>query len=121
MASPNTSPAIDAAERVLLAHAEEIAAACTMAHPETIVGVVLGDGDDAVHVHHGARGILPAIAAYEGLSTLILDPQRCRTQTDIRAHIHRWADQRRGLLQGEEWRVIRPADGLDSDPDSPAG
>ncbi len=71
MPSPNSLAAIDAAERVLLAHADEIAAACVMAHPTVVVSVVPSPADDAVRIHHVARGILPAIAAHETLSTLI--------------------------------------------------
>ncbi len=75
MPSPNTSAAIDVAACVLLAHAEEIAAARAMAHPATVVGVVPIPEADPVRIHHTARGILPAIAAYESLSTLIVDPR----------------------------------------------
>jgi len=75
MPSPNSLAAIAAAERVLLAHADEIAAACAMAHPTVVVDVVPNPEDDAVRIHHVARGILPAIAAYEGLGSLIIDPR----------------------------------------------
>ncbi len=50
MSSPNTIAAINAAECVLLAHAEEIAAACAMAHPTAVVGVVPVPEEDAVHI-----------------------------------------------------------------------
>jgi len=121
MASPNTIAAIDAAERVLLTHAEEIVAACAMAHPTAVVGVVPVPEEDAVHVHHTARGILPAIAAYEALGTLIIDPRACRSLADVRARIRLWAEWRRGLLQGEAWRVLPGAPSGPEDPSTPAG
>ncbi len=116
MSSPNTSAAIDAAARVLLAHAAEIVAACAMAHPTVVVGVVSVPEEDAVHIHHTARGILPAIAAYEALGALIADPRQCRTRADIHARIHLWAEWRRGLLQGEAWRVLPGAPPGTEDP-----
>ncbi len=117
MTSPNTIAAIDAAARVLFAHAEEIVAACAMAHPTVVVGVVPVPEEDAVHIHHTARGILPAIAAYEALGTLITDPRQCRSLADVRTYIGMWAEWRRGLLQGDEWRVVP---GALSGPDNPA-
>ncbi len=121
MSSPNTIAAINAAEYVLLAHAEEIAAACAMAHPTAVVGVVPVPEEDAVHVHHTARGILPAIAAYEALGALIIDPRQCRSLADVRARIRLWAEWRRGLLQGEAWRVLPGAPSGPEDPSTPAG
>jgi len=121
MSSPNTIAAINAAECVLLAHAEEIAAACAMAHPAAVVGVVPVPEEDAVHIHHTARGILPAIAAYEALGALIIDPRQCRSLADVHARIRLWADGRRGLLQGEAWRVLPAAPPGTEDPSTPAG
>ncbi len=121
MPSPNSRAAIDAAERVLLAHADEIAAACAMAHPTVVVGVVPLPEEDAVHVHHTARGLLPARAVYEGLGALIIDPLAQRTPADVRTRIQHWAAWRRGLLQGDAWPVVpSPAPGPD-DPPTPAG
>jgi len=121
MPSPNSIAAIAAAERVLLAHADEIAAACAMAHPTVVVGVVPSPEDDAVRIHHVARGILPAIAAYEGLGALIIDPRTHRTLADVRTRIQVWATWRRGLLQGDAWPVVPRASPGPDDPPSPAG
>ncbi len=121
MPSPNTIAAINAAARVLLAHAEEIVVACAMAHPTVVVGVVPVPEEDAVHIHHTARGILPAIAAYEALGALIVDPRQCRSLADVRARIHLWTDWRRGLLQGEAWHVLPGAPPGTEDPPTPAG
>jgi len=121
MTSSNTIAAIDAAARVLLAHAAEIVAACAMAHPTVVVGVVPVPEEDAVHIHHTARGILPAIAAYEALGTLIVDPRQCRTLADVHARIQVWADWRRGLLQGDEWHVVPGGSPSPDDLPTPAG
>ncbi len=121
MTSPNSLAAIDAAARVLLAHVEEIVAACAMAHPTVVVGVVPVPEEDAGHIHHTARGILPAIAADEGLGALIVDPRQCRGLADVRARIRLWAEWRRGLLQGEAWRVLPGAAPGTEDPSTPAG
>jgi len=121
MASPNSLAAIDAAERVLLAHAEEIVATCAMAHPAAAVGIVPVPEDDAVHIHHTARGLLPAIAAYEGLGALIIDPLAQRTLADVRTRIQVWATWRRGLLQGEAWQVVPSAAPGPDDPPPPTG
>ncbi len=121
MASPTSLAAIAAAERVLLAHADEIAAACAMAHPTVVVGVVPNPEDDAVRVHHVTRGILPAIAAYEGLGTLIIDPRAHRTLADVRTRIQVWATWRRGILQDDAWPVVPSASSGPDDPPSPAG
>jgi hypothetical protein len=121
MASPNTIAAIDAAARVLLAHAAEIVAACAMAHPTVVVGVVPVPEEDAVHIHHAARGILPSIAAYEALGTLVIDPRQCRSLADVHARIHLWTEWRRGLLQGDEWRVVPATLPDPDDPPAPAG
>ncbi len=121
MASPNSRAAIAAAARVLLAHAEEIVAACAMAHPAAVVGVVPRPEDDVVRIHHVARGILPAIAAYEGLGALIIDPLAQRTRADARTRIHHWAAWRRGLLPGDAWSVVPSASPGPDDPPSSAG
>jgi len=121
MTSPNTSAAIDDAARVLCAHAEEIVAACAMAHPTVVVGVVPVPEEDAMHIHHTACGILPAIAAYEALGTLIIDPRQCRSLADVHARIRLWAEWRRGLLQGEAGRVLPGAPPGTEDPSTPAG
>ncbi len=121
MASPNTITAIDAAARVLFAHADEIVAACAMAHPTVVVGVVPVPEEDAVHIHHTARGILPASAAYEALGALVVDPRQCRSLADVHARIHLWTEWRRGLLQGEAWRVLPGAPSGPEDPPIPPG
>ncbi len=94
-----------------------------MAHPTVVVGVVPVPvpEEDAVHIHHTARGIHPAIAAYEALGALIIDPRACRSLADVRARIRLWADWRRGLLQGEAWRVLPGAAPETDDPPTPAG
>ena len=107
--------------RVLLAHAEEIVATRAMAHPTVVVGVVPIPEEDAVHIHHTARGILPAIAAYEALGALVVDPRQCRSLADVRARIRLWAEWRRGLLQGEAWRVLPGAPPGTENPSTPAG
>ncbi len=107
--------------RVLLAHAEEIVATRAMAHPTVVVGVVPIPEEDAMHIHHTARGILPAIAAYEALGARIVDPRQCRGLADVRARIRLWAEWRRGLLQGEAWRVLPGAPPRPEDPPTPAG
>jgi len=91
--------------RVLLAHAEEIVATRAMAHPTVVVGVVP----------------IPAIAAYEALAARIVDPRQCRGLADVRARIRLWAEWRRGLLQGEAWRVLPGAPPRPEDPPTPAG
>jgi hypothetical protein len=121
MASPNSLAAIDAAARILLAHADEIVAACAMAHPTVVVGIVPVPEEDAVHIHHTARGLLPASAAYEGLGALIVDPRTHRTPHEVRTRIHHWAAWRRGLLQGDAWSVVPRASPGPDDPPSSAG
>jgi hypothetical protein len=73
-----------------------------------------------VRSYHTARGILPAIVAYEALGALIIDPRQCRSRADIRARIHLWTEWRRGLVQGAAWRVLPGTPSGPEDPSMPA-
>ncbi len=67
------------------------------------------------------RGILPAIAAYEALGALIVDPRLHPTLVDVRTRIWPWVEGRRGLLHGEERRILPSAPPATDDPPTPAG